>query len=186
MEEILTERLRLRPLLGGDLPAFVAYRSDPDVARYQGWDAPYAMADAQALVAEQCDVAFGTPGIWLQIAAVDLADGTLHGDCAVHVLAEHEQPATAEVGVTFATASQGRGLATEALGAVVTALFERRHLHRVFAESDDRNAAVHALLERLGFRQEAGLVEADHYKGEWTTLRVHAVLAREWPRSRRP
>ena len=62
----------------------------------------------------------------------------------------------------------------------MTALFEQQGMHRVFAEADDRNAAVKHLLERLGFRCEARLVEADWFKGEWSTLCVYAILDREW------
>ena len=178
MLEIVTERLVLRPLQLDDAPAFAAYRSDPDVARYQSWDTTYALTDAQQLVASQDGVALGDPGAWLQLAAVDRVTGALCGDCAVHVATD--QPQTAEVGVTFAPATQGSGLATEALGAVVTRLFEDHGLHRVFAQADDRNLPVHRLLERLGFRCEARLVEADWFKGEWTTLRVYACLRHEW------
>ena len=46
--------------------------------------------------------------------------------------------------------------------------------------ADDRNFAVHQLLERPGFRCEARFVEADWFKGEWSTLRVFAVLRRDW------
>lgn len=176
--EIITERLRLRPFGADDLAAFVAYRRTPEVARYQSWDTSYSMVDAERFLASQRDLALGAPGAWVQLAAVDRRSGTLCGDCAVRVVTD--QPATAEVGVTFAPASQGSGLATEALGAVVTELFEGHGLHRVYAEADDRNLAVHRLLERLGFRREARLVEADWFKGEWTTLRVFAVLRREW------
>ena len=91
-----------------------------------------------------------------------------------------DPPATAEVGVTFAPAHQGTGLATEALKAVITELFHNHGLHRVYAEADDRNVAVQRLLERLGLRCEARLVEADWFKGEWTTLRIYAILSREW------
>jgi RimJ/RimL family protein N-acetyltransferase len=38
---------------------------------------------------------------------------------------------------------------------------------------------MHRLYERLGFRCGARLVEADWFKGEWTTLRVYAILRRE-------
>ena len=93
---------------------------------------------------------------------------------------ETDQPQTAEVGVTLAPSRQGGGLASEALGAVVTRLFEQHDMHRVYAQADDRNVAVQRLLERLGFRCEARLVEADWFKGEWTTLRTYAVLRREW------
>lgn len=37
MQAIVTERLELRLLAHEDVPAFVAYRRDPDVARYQSW-----------------------------------------------------------------------------------------------------------------------------------------------------
>ena len=160
------------------MPAFAAYRSDPDVARYQGWDTTFSEADGERLVAGQDGVDLGDPGPWVQVAAVDRVTGELCGDCAVRVVTD--QPATAEVGVTLSPARQGSGIATEALGAVVARLFEQHGIHRVFAQADDRNVAVQRLLERLGFRCEARLVEADWFKGEWTTLRTYATLSREW------
>lgn len=175
MPEIVTPRLRLRPFRAEDLAAFVAYRSHPEVARYQSWDTSFSMADAEELLVSQQGIELGTPGAWLQLAAVD-STGALCGDCAVRV----DPPGTAEVGVTFAPAHQGTGLATEALRAVVGELFDNHGLHRVYAQADDRNVAVHRLLERLGFRCEARLVEADWFKGEWTTLRTYAALRREW------
>jgi RimJ/RimL family protein N-acetyltransferase len=181
MREIVTERLVLRMLQAEDVAAFAAYRSDPDVARYQSWDTSFSDADGERLVAEQEGVELGEPGRWVQVAAVDRASGALCGDCGVLVVTD--QPQTAEVGVTFAPASQGRGLATEALSAVVALLFERYDMHRVFATTDDRNVAVHRLFERLGFRCEARHVDADWFKGEWATLRVYAVLRGEWANS---
>jgi RimJ/RimL family protein N-acetyltransferase len=128
---------------------FAAYRSDPDVARYQSWDSMCSPADAERLVASQQGVAFGRRGAWVQLAAVDRVSGALCGDRAVRVASD--QPLTAEVGVTFAPAKQRSGLATEALGAVATRSFEQHGVHRVYAQADDRNLAVHRLLERLGF-----------------------------------
>jgi RimJ/RimL family protein N-acetyltransferase len=180
--EIQTERLRLRPFRDADLAAFVAYRSDPEIARYQSWDSSYSMADAESFLHSQRGVEFGRPGEWLQLAIVERATERLCGDCAVRVATD--QPATAEIGVTVAAASQGKGVATEAVAAVVTELFEQLGLHRVFADADDRNLPVQRLLEQLGFRCEARLVEADWFKDEWSTLRVYGVLEREW-RARR-
>ena len=176
--EISTERLILRPFEVDDLEAFVAYRSDPEVARYQSWDSTYSLADAESFLSSQREPAFGQPGEWLQLAIVVRATRAVCGDCAVRVATD--QPATAEIGVTLAQASQGKGLATEALTAVVRELFEQRGMHRVFAEADDRNVPVRRLLERLGFRCEARLVEADWFKGEWSTLLLYAMLRREW------
>jgi len=176
--EIVTERLRLRPFQVEDLEAFVAYRSDPEVARYQSWDVSYSMTDAQSFLTSQRQMELGQPGEWLQLAIVDRRTGSLCGDCAARV--EIDPPATAKVGVTLAPSRQSKGLATEALAAVVTALFEQHGIHRVFAEADDRNAPVKRLLERLGFRCEARLIDADWFKGEWSTLCVYAILDREW------
>jgi RimJ/RimL family protein N-acetyltransferase len=176
--EILTERLYLRALRAEDLPAFVAYRSAPEVARYQSWDTTYSIADAERFLASQHEVVFGQPGAWVQLAAIHRGTGALCGDCAVRVA--EDQSATAELGVTLAPEHQGAGLATEALAAAMRKLFEDYGVHRIYAQADDRNLAVHRLLERLGFRCEARFVEADWFKREWSTLRVYALLRREW------
>jgi len=176
--EFVTERLTLRPFRADDLPAFVAYRSDPEVARYQSWDSSYSMADAERFLASQQGVEFGEPGAWLQLAAVERVSGALCGDCALRITTD--QPTTAEVGITLARDRQRSGLASESLGAVLARLFEDHGVHRIYAQADDRNRSVHRLLERLGFRCEARLVEADWFKGEWSTLRIYAILRREW------
>jgi RimJ/RimL family protein N-acetyltransferase len=36
-----TDRLRIRRFQDSDMESFLAYRNDPEVARYQGWDVPY-------------------------------------------------------------------------------------------------------------------------------------------------
>ena len=178
MSQMITERLHLRPLEPGDLAAFVAYRSDPQVARYQSWDSSFSLADAKRFLDSQRGLAFAQPGPWMQLAVVDRAQGTLHGDCAVRVL--NDQPATAEIGITLAPSSQRRGIAGEAVTAVIGRLFEAHQFHRSYAQTDDRNVAARRLFERLGFRCEACLVEADWFKGEWTTVRTYAIRQREW------
>ena len=45
-------RVRLRNLRPADLPDFAAYRADPNVARFQGFD-PYTEAEAAAFIAGQ-------------------------------------------------------------------------------------------------------------------------------------
>jgi len=95
----------------------------------------------------------------VQFAIVDRTDGTRLGDCASCVM--REPPRTAEIGMTLAAASQGRGLAREAVGALVTLLFQLLRVHRVMARADE-----------------------PWFKGEWTTLRCYAVLADEWRFSR--
>ena len=63
-----TPRLLLRPFRDSDLAPFVAYRSDPTVAKYQSWDAPYTPAQAKEFIEELQQVRPATPGEWYQIA----------------------------------------------------------------------------------------------------------------------
>ncbi|MBV9196045.1 MAG: GNAT family N-acetyltransferase [Solirubrobacterales bacterium] len=178
MLEVISERLVLRPFRVEDLQTFVAYRRDPAVARYQGWETTYSMADAARFLAAQPTNPFRQRGEWLQLAVVDRDTRGLLGDCAPQVIAD--QPATAEIGVTLATSSQGKGVAREAVAGLVSVLVQQHGMHRVVAQADERNCPVHRLLKRLGFRCEGRLVEADWFKGEWHTLRIYAVLESEW------
>lgn len=173
-----TPRLQLRRLVRDDLPAMVAYRSQPSVARYQSWTPAWSMRDAVALFEADQATVFGTPGTWTQLALVEHGSGASCGDVALHF--DDRQPDTIELGVTLSPAHQGRGLAAEALRAVVSWAFDTRGAHRVFAQADARNTAVRRLFARLGFRQEAELRDAEWWKGEWTTLCVYAALAPEW------
>jgi RimJ/RimL family protein N-acetyltransferase len=50
--EIQTDRLLLRRFRNADLDAFVAYRSEESVARFQSWDQSYSKADAERFLAE--------------------------------------------------------------------------------------------------------------------------------------
>ena len=174
----MTERLVLRLLQLEDVPAFAAYRSDPDVARYQSWDTSYYARPTANVSSRRSKVStsaiLGRGCRWRPSNGPPGAVRRLRG-------AGRDRSTADRRGRRHARArEQGSGLATEALGAVVTRLFEHHDIHRVYAQADDRNGAVHRLLERLGFRCEARLVEADWFKGEWTTLRTYATLRREW------
>ncbi|MBT1634634.1 GNAT family N-acetyltransferase [Clavibacter tessellarius] len=174
---LTTCRLLIEPLEPRDVDDFVRYRRDPDVARYQSWGIDYSRADAERLVAAQPGGRLPSPGGWLQLAVRDAGSGGLLGDVALHLL--DAQPDTFEVGVTLARSSQGRGIASEALGAVLDLVFGQERAHRVVASCDSRNDAVARLLTRIGFRRESRQVEADRSKGEWITLDGYALLARE-------
>jgi RimJ/RimL family protein N-acetyltransferase len=169
---VRTARLVLSPLGPGDRDAFVAYRRDGEIARWQSWSPDYSIEQAEALLAAQPDRLVSGSGEWLQVGMKG-QDDRLVGDVAIHALAD--QPDTFEVGVTLARDSQGHGFAREAVGAVVEALFQHG-AHRVIAQTDARNTASARVFAALGFRHEARHVDADWFKGEWTTLDVWARL----------
>lgn len=175
---LTTARLELRRFRVDDLEAFVAYRSDPEVARYQSWLAPYPVQEGRDLIEQLQRSNPDTPGEWFQFAVTPRGGGPLIGDCAALVLPE--EPRHAEVGFTFAPAYQGRGYATEAVIRLLEYLLVERGKHRVAASCDDRNLRSAALLERVGMRREAHLIESSWWKGEWTNDLCYAILQREW------
>ena len=176
--ELRTARLRLRPMAEADLPAFVAYRRDPDVARYQGWDEAFSAEDARALFEKLRGVAPGTPDVWFRFAIEAAAEGTLLGDCVLQVRAD--DPRQAEIGFTLAPGYQGRGYAAEAVGTLLDYAFTTLGLHRVVAVSDARNAAAARLLQRVGMRREAHFIQNVWYKGAWGDELSFAMLRQEW------
>ena len=175
---LTTERLKLRSFQTQDIEPFSAYRSDPAVAQYQGWEAPYSIEQATAFVAEMQNCVLGTPGEWYQIAIEREVDGQLLGDVAVHTLAEDGKQA--EIGFTLARDYHGQGFAREAVTAVFTHLFTQLNFHRLIAICDVENIASQRLLERLGMRREAHYVENYWFKGAWHSEYLYAILHHEW------
>lgn len=176
--ELRTSRLRLRRMTDADLPAFVAYRQDPEVARYQSWEETFSREEAVALFAGKRGVAVGTPGAWTQIAMEEAATGRLLGDCALHV--HGDDPRQGKIGFTLARAHQGMGYGAEAVGAVLGYAFGTLGLHRVVAITDARNDAAARLLERVGMRREGHFIQNVWFKGAWGDELSFAMLAEEW------
>ncbi len=172
-----TARLILRHFTDADLVPFMAYRNDPDVARYQGWEG-ISEAEANVFIAEQKLVAPGVPGQWFQIAIALKETGTLVGDCAFKI-DEHDER-QAEIGYTLARAYQGKGIAAEAVSRVLDYAFRTLELHRVIAITDCENAASIALLERLGLRREGHFIQNVWFKGRWADEYLYATLQDEW------
>lgn len=167
---VRTERLVVRRFAAGDVAAFAAYRSDPEVARYQAWDAPVPEAAARRLVAGFAAAEEGTSG-WFQYAVE--CDGVLIGDVGICLDGNRLQ---AEVGFTIARAHQGNGYATEAVRCVLDRVFAAG-VRRVSAECDARNTASARLLERLGFGLEGHRRRHTWLKGEWTDDFLYGLLA---------
>ena len=173
-----TPRLVLRSFRDDDLPVFVAYRSDPEVARFQAWDAPFPEERAREFLKDMRHIIPGLPGEWYQVAIERKEDGALLGDCAFSVLAEDNHQA--EIGFTLARQYQGKGYATEAVGRLLEYLFDDLGLHRVRAVCDVENQPSARLMERLGMRREGCMLEAYRTRGGWRSEYHYAILNREW------
>jgi RimJ/RimL family protein N-acetyltransferase len=156
-----------------DFAAFVAYRNDPDIAKYQSWNS-FDERDAKAFIREMGSARPDVPGEWFQFAIESKETGGLVGDCALK--ADEHEPYRAEIGFTLTREHQGRGFASEAVSRLLDYAFDTLGLHRVIAVADRRNAPSWSLLERVGMRREGHFRHNVWFKGGWADEYLYAVL----------
>lgn len=177
---LTTPRLVLRRFRPDDLDAFLAYRNDPAVARYQGWPVPMSEADGRSFLEENATTpvlpALGGAQIAIELAAT----GELVGD--LYLGPHGDDPLQGTLGYSLACGHQGRGYATEAARALIRYAFEQIGLHRLVATVDTRNRPSIALLERLGMRREGHFRQCfyDERDGAWADEYLYALLRTEW------
>jgi RimJ/RimL family protein N-acetyltransferase len=172
-----TPRLRIRPLVDADVPALFAVFSDPEAMRYWSRMAMTDIAEASDLLEEiRKHAATGTLYQW-GIARRD-DDGVI-GTCTLYRI--DRVHGRAEVGYILRRDFWGRGLANEALVALLGHAFGALALHRIEADIDPRNAASIRSVERLGFKREGHLRERYRIGGEIQDSLIYGLLDSEWP-----
>jgi RimJ/RimL family protein N-acetyltransferase len=175
---IETERLVLRPYEEGDFDALHELYSDEDVVRWLYYG-PATVDETRARLARKIAAGELTSSSGPQ-AAVLLHDGTYVGDISLWLTnVEHR---TAEIGFSILPRHQGHGYAPEAARAFVDWAFVHGDVHRIEGRLEARNTASARVLEKVGMRLEAHLVENEWIKGEWQSGLGYAILEREWPR----
>lgn len=175
---LLTERLALRPFRDDDLDAFHAIQSRPDVVRYLLWE-PKTRDEAREMLERRMrQIAIDKEGDGLHLAADLRETGVLIGHISLFFGSqEHQQ---GEVGFVIHPDHHGRGYASEGTRLMLRLGFGELGLHRIIGRCDARNMASARVLERVGMRREAHLLENEYIKGEWTDEFTYAMLDREW------
>jgi RimJ/RimL family protein N-acetyltransferase len=146
-DEMETARLRLRPFLEGDLDGLWRITADAEVMQYIGDGHPLTREETAANLSSII-AAFRRRGFgrW---ALSEKATGALMGYCGLTV------PAGAqgiELVYLLARGAWGRGLATEASGAVLRYAFEELGIEHVYAYTMPDNGRSRRVLERLGMK----------------------------------
>jgi RimJ/RimL family protein N-acetyltransferase len=171
-EPLVTERLRLRRSVPEDAEAIGRYRSDPDVGRYQGWERT-DVEGIRAQIEEMAGRAPGGPGGWVQLTVEEREGGELVGD--VGLSPAEGEPGVIKVGYTIDPAFQGRGYATEAVGALAAFAFDHLGVQVVRAYADADNLASIRVAEKVGMR----LIERfEHREGDQVWHGVRYELRR--------
>lgn len=139
----------LRPWCETDAPALVRHASNPRVAAMMrdAFPHPYTKEDADRFI----KMATGPSQNLLLAIEVD---GVAAGGIGIHPLGDVYRK-TAEIGYWLGEDYQGRGIATEAVRALVPHAFERFAIIRLQAGVFSANKASMRVMEKCGFAKEA-------------------------------
>ncbi|MCC6625350.1 MAG: GNAT family N-acetyltransferase [Deltaproteobacteria bacterium] len=158
---ITTARLVLRaPRPADDAPALVEnWASDPEVTRYLLWMtySPGDVASAELFLGLCADNWASGVGHRPWAICERLADGASGSPIGMIGVTPGSAPHSLEVGYVLGRAWWGKGYTTEAVVAVVDALFALGSIWRVYAPTHADNRASQRVLEKAGFTREGTL-----------------------------
>lgn len=168
---LTTARLTVRPMRLADADAYHRIRGQMPFDRQSR-----SLDESRALVAAMVTrPAIDAEG-WGQFAIVRSVDAHFIGDLGVNF--DTPRGRQAELGFALDPDFRRQGLASEAAGAMVAALFASGRT-RVTALTDARNIAAQRLLATLGFRLEGRFVKSWQDGDEWYDELAYARLADE-------
>ena len=144
-----TARLILRQISADDRDGILRNFSDPEVAKWF-FEEPYTRMEQVDEIIRAFSAEF-EQGEGLTWAMVLKGSDEFVGTCGY---GEVEVGSRGEIGFDLAKEHWGRGLMSEALGAIVSYGFEVLELDRVEAHTYSANARAIRLLEKLGFQLE--------------------------------
>ena len=173
-----TERLLLRAFTPADESFIWDVYSRPETHRWLYSEALTRERLPELLAQRVAASALAKEGVPMRFAVVVAETGTVVGDVAL--MAASLEHARGEIGFVFHPDHGGRGYATEAAARMLQLGFEEAGFHRIIGRLEARNEGSARVMERLGMRREATLVENEWVKGAWESETVYALLAREW------
>ncbi|WP_018348877.1 GNAT family N-acetyltransferase [Longispora albida] len=168
--ELHTPRLLLRRLTPADIPDVARAGADPGIRRYLGIHLGSGAEAAESFVTVAPEEKF---------AICDAGTGEFLGSAG---LIKHE-PAwrRAEIAYWLAPAARGRGVAAEAVTAVLRWGFEDLRLIRIGWRAEIGNHASRRVAEAAGFRYEGRARQAVlSQDGELADAWIAAITARDW------
>jgi 8-oxo-dGTP diphosphatase len=154
---LLTDRMVLRPPDPGDAPAIVPHAGQWAVARFTA-NIPHPLTEADVRTWIDRSRAPRAAGTGLTLLLSDRSDGSVLGAVGLDWGVTWPE---AVLGYWIAPAAQGRGLAGEAVRAVLDLAFDTLDLAGVFASAHPDNTASRRVLEKAGLHPDGQRVRID-------------------------
>lgn len=171
---IKTPRMLVRDFMPEDAAALYAILGDAETMRYS--EPAYDLERTKEFLASFCIARRGA------MAAVHRESGKVIG----YILFCEQSTGVYEMGWFFNRSFWRQGYAYEACKAVIDDTFERRHAHKIFAETIDGVKSVR-LMKKLGMQPEGiqrSQIRDSH--GGWADLHLYGLTQEDWRRSAMP
>ncbi|MFU1792829.1 GNAT family N-acetyltransferase [Paenibacillus azoreducens] len=169
---IVTERLILREVATGDAHDMFKYLSDEDVVKHIGLAPFQTIKDAWDEINWYNSIIEEGTGIRWGITLKDV--GEIIGSCGfLNMVTKHHR---AEVGFELSKDYWGKGIASEALEAVIKFGFNHYQLERIEALIEPANLPSQKLVERQGFTREGLLRHYEYTCGKFDDLYLYSIL----------
>ena len=181
LPDLETEDLILRKPRIRDAKDIYSYASDPEVARYVLWEPHRSVSETASFIRDlRARIRAGCPSSWVVVLR---GTGTVIGTVGfVWYSAENN---AAELGYSFSREYWNHGYATQALRAVIDAVFSSLPLNRLEAQHDVRNPASGRVMQKCGLTQEGILRGRILNKGEYVDTALYSILRSDWEKDQR-
>ena len=170
---IRTDRLIIRPMTEGDVPALKEWMSDKSIYTYWGKGPSKAELNPELLFEKEEKP---TKSFHLGVALKD--DDKVVGDLWVYLI---EKDRMASVTIRLSKGVHGCGYGTEALRAITRFCFEHTELRRLWTEVDVRNVASCRILEKCGYTKE-GHIRQGKMVNTWCDYYIYGILSTDMER----
>ena len=169
--------VRLRAITREDLPRYVAWINDWEVARHLEFFRPVNLEGEERWynsLLESSDDNF--------VFAVETLEGRHIGSVGLHQV--HSRHRSAMMGIFIGDKEHwGRGCGSDAIRLMIRYGFEMLNLNRIWLQVFEFNERAIRCYEKCGFRREGTLRQAHYSEGQYCDVRVMGILRGEYVRS---
>ena len=174
-----TKRLILRKITDDDASSILTYLSDEEVMRYYGLAPFSSIQDALDEISWYQTIEENKTGIRWGITLKE--SGLVIGSCGFHnTVAPHFRT---EIGFELSSEYWRKGIAAEAIEAIVDYVFGQMNFQRIEALIEPPNLSSQQVVEKLGFIREGLLRNYEFTNGKFDDLYMYSLLREDFQRN---
>ncbi|RUL47433.1 MULTISPECIES: GNAT family N-acetyltransferase [Lysinibacillus] len=171
-----TKRLVLRQVTQEDAASVFSYLSDEDVMKYYGLEPFTSINNALNEISWYESIRDNKTGMRWGITLKE--QGIVVGSCGFHnKVAQHFRT---EIGFELSKEQWGKGIASEAVEAIIRYGYEQMNFQRIEALIEPPNQASQKLVEKLGFVREGLLRNYEFTRGKFDDLYMYSLLKQDF------